>query len=536
MILASDMGHRQRHLVKLAKSFVLIALLLFVVGCSESSQTDDSLPTVSEPSAIFAPRPKLKQVDPPPLIQELAPWLDAYAPQVKIYQPKTDQILDTTTVNVDLRVQDLPIYKDKTWEMGPHLELLLDNQPYETIYDIEKPIVLRDLSPGTHTLRALAERPWHESFKNEGSYAQVTFHVFAKTGENSPAANQPVLTYGSPIGSYGAEPVLLDFYLTDAPLHQVAQGNPAIADWSVRYTLNGDSLTLEDWRSIYIEGLKPGKNWVQLTLVDDEGNPMEGVFNNTVRLIDYNPDLDDTLAKIIQGDLTLEEVGSIIDPSYEPPIVEPPTPEPVERPLTEEITEDTEPDNTLGTDSEASDISEPEISEPEVEEPGNKLDISEPDVIGAEVAKPAVTEPASADAIQNSLKTTTPDQPSDSAAEDKAIETNVLDTSGILENKSIDDNSIETQPDDTDQALEKLESETNQTEFLDTYTDNASESNSENTADEALSTDVEATTDLPEESKSNSSNLEEITPPKRRYLQRLYDYRERSMETYGRER
>ena len=66
----------------------------------------------------------------------------------------------------------------------------------------------------------------------------------------------------------------------DAPLHQIAQDNPTISDWQIRYTINGESLTLKDWESIYIEGLKPGRNWVQLTLVDESGSPIKGVFNN----------------------------------------------------------------------------------------------------------------------------------------------------------------------------------------------------------------------------------------------------------------
>ncbi|MEM7795279.1 MAG: hypothetical protein AAF579_12630, partial [Cyanobacteria bacterium P01_C01_bin.118] len=322
MTLASVLGYLKRHFGKLAKSLLLIVILLFVSSCSGSPQADN--PTLNEPpsKSLFAPRPKIKQVDPPKLIQELHPWLDQYVPQVQIRQPEADQILDITTVNVVLQIQDLPIYKDETWEMGPHVELLLDNQPYSSLYDLDQPISLENLTPGTHTLRVWAERPWHESFKNKGAYDQVTFHIFAKTDENSPATGQPLLTYGTPMGTYGAEPVLLDFYLTDAPLHQVAQENPNLKDWQIRYTINGDSFTIQDWRPIYIEGLKSGKNWIQLTLVDDQGNPIEGLFNNTVRLIDYDPALNDSLAQIVRGDLTLEQVGHIIDPTYSPPVPE----------------------------------------------------------------------------------------------------------------------------------------------------------------------------------------------------------------------
>jgi hypothetical protein len=70
-----------------------------------------------------------------------------------------------------------------------------------------------------------------------------------------------VLTYSRPTGSYGAEPIMLDFYLTNAPLHLVAQENPddEIADWRIRVTVNGESFVLDRWQPVYLKGFKPGK-------------------------------------------------------------------------------------------------------------------------------------------------------------------------------------------------------------------------------------------------------------------------------------
>ena len=83
----------------------------------------------------------------------------------------------------------------------------------------------------------------------------------------------PLLTYSRPQGSYGAEPVMVDFYLTNAPLHFVAQDNPAdeIRDWQIRCTVNGESFVIDRWQPIYLKGLKPGKNWVKLELIDEKG-------------------------------------------------------------------------------------------------------------------------------------------------------------------------------------------------------------------------------------------------------------------------
>lgn len=533
-LVSNVLGHMQQHLAKITGALILIVLLL-ASGCSKSQIVEPATVSQTAQPSLLKPRPTIKQVDTPTLISELAPWLDNYEPQVEIRQPRAEQIFNDATVSVTLDVRDLPIYKDKTWHMGPHVELFLDNQPYDSIYDISQSINLENLTPGTHTLRAFAARPWHESFKNEGAYAQVTFHIFAKTDENAPAKNQPLLTYGSPMGTYGAEPVLLDFHLTDTPLHQVAQANPAIADWQVQYTINGESLTLKNWEYIYIEGLKPGQNWVQLALVDDEGQPIEGVFNNTVRLIEYDPSLDDGLAKIVRGELTLEEVGSIVDPTYEPPV-----PEPIERPSTEETSEDLESSDTPRVDTEVTEISEPDLAESQVAEP----EASEPALAeDSEVSEPEseVAESEAETRIQNSSKTKNSDQIFNTTAEDKAAATE------ILENEGIEDSLVETKLEKIEQASEQvsngLESAPDQTEFPDNRTDNEAELSSERKgADEIapdadeIAPDVEVMPEIPNETETPPSNLEEVSPPKRRYLQRLYDYRERSMKTYGQDR
>ena len=112
MTLVSDvLRYLQRHLVKIAGPLVLVSLLL-ITSCSSSPPVDKSSNEVSR-STSFAPRPVIKQVEPPALIRELSPWLDKYEPQVQLLQPQADQILDDTSVNVVLQVQGLSIYKDE---------------------------------------------------------------------------------------------------------------------------------------------------------------------------------------------------------------------------------------------------------------------------------------------------------------------------------------------------------------------------------------------------------------------------------------
>ncbi|MEM9483064.1 MAG: hypothetical protein AAGA83_05170 [Cyanobacteria bacterium P01_F01_bin.116] len=537
MTLASVLGYLKRHFGKLAKSLLLIVILLFVSSCSGSPQADN--PTLNEPpsKSLFAPRPKIKQVDPPKLIQELHPWLDQYVPQVQIRQPEADQILDITTVNVVLQIQDLPIYKDETWEMGPHVELLLDNQPYSSLYDLDQPISLENLTPGTHTLRVWAERPWHESFKNKGAYDQVTFHIFAKTDENSPATGQPLLTYGTPMGTYGAEPVLLDFYLTDAPLHQVAQENPNLKDWQIRYTINGDSFTIQDWRPIYIEGLKSGKNWIQLTLVDDQGNPIEGLFNNTVRLIDYDPALNDSLAQIVRGDLTLEQVGHIIDPTYSPPVPE--IPEVLEQSeyLSQDedagVTEVSEPPESQRS-VEADTPKESTAEEPTVAIPDGQTEDLESKTSEREPSE--ITEPS--DETNDLSPITKPSNKTKDLSTQKGQDNNL--NSSLTDETADSFDAADSLEPDAERDIAPLSDETTNTtaelERMDslsvTGTPEKSSQAEEPTAESAP--DIELEPPSAPLSSDTSEDTASQTSPKptsastRRYLQRLYDYSDRA--------
>ncbi|WP_292750664.1 hypothetical protein [Nostoc sp. NMS4] len=296
-----------------------LVLALSLASCGEKADSQEvstgykeNSPQISQISKQFS------EASPPSVIQELRTILEVYQPQVIIVTPKLDEVLQDNKVTASFQVKDLPIFKDAQLQLGPHLHVILDNQPYIPVYDLNQPLVLPDLSPGTHTLRVFASRPWHESFKNEGAYAQTTFHVFTKTDDNTPDPKLPLLTYSRPQSSYGAEPILLDFYLTNAPLHLVGKENPndEFSDWRIRSTINGESFIFDRWQAVYLKGFHPGKNWVKLEFLNNQGNAVKNAFNTTVRLIDYQPKGKDTLSKIVRGELTVAEVRSIVDPNY----------------------------------------------------------------------------------------------------------------------------------------------------------------------------------------------------------------------------
>jgi hypothetical protein len=264
---------------------------------------------------------QLTETAPPKTFLSLRRVLDQYQPQIKIISPKAGQLLSDNTVTVSFQLQDLPIYKDKILGLGPHLHLVVDDQPHRSIYDASESIVLKDLEPGTHTVRIFAASPWDEAFKNDGSFAQVTFGVFTKTDDNRPQIQKPLLTYNQPQGTYGAEPILLDFYVTNAPLHLIAQESDvdSIQDWKVKATINGQSFLLDRWQPTYLEGFKPGKNWIQLEFIDEKGDRVENFGNNTARIFNYEPGGQDPLAQLTRGEISIAQAKGIVDPTYTPP-------------------------------------------------------------------------------------------------------------------------------------------------------------------------------------------------------------------------
>lgn len=298
------------------RSYVAAVLTVFLLAIAVGLGGCQSLSASPPPTLVKASEPvklgNLREVSPPKTLQALAPSFNQYQPQVNILSPAPDTVLKKTTVAVQLQAQDLPLNKDDTVPLRAHVHLILDNEPYRAIYNLDQPIILEDLEPGTHTLRAFPVRPWHESYKNDGAYAQVTFHVLTKTDSNNPDPDLPLLTYSRPKGDYGAEPILLDYYLTNAPLHIAAENDADLSDWRIRVTVNDESFLVDQWQPIYLEGFETGENWLKLEFIDEAGNLVANRFNNTVRVINYQPNGQDAFSRLMRGDVPLTEAYTMV--------------------------------------------------------------------------------------------------------------------------------------------------------------------------------------------------------------------------------
>jgi hypothetical protein len=278
----------------------------------------------------------LSEVNVPASISQLAPNLAKFQPQVQILSPKPDQVLADDLVTVKLKVTDLPLFKNPELGLGNHVHVMLDRETDQGVYDLNQPLVFKNLAAGTHTLRVFAARPWHESFKNDGAFDRVTFHVLTKTAANNPDPQQPLLTYSRPTGTYGAEPILLDYYLTNAPSHAGEQGSSErVPDWRIRATVNDQQFILDRWAPAYLQGFKPGKNWVRLELLDDRGQPISNVYNDTLSVVTYDPQAKDPLTQLIRGEIDPTLARTLVDPNYV--ASKPPTATPTNTPVSTPI-------------------------------------------------------------------------------------------------------------------------------------------------------------------------------------------------------
>ena len=303
-------------IMKTVKTIILILVLSCLFGCSQLKLDnyavgDRSVETID----LATNNSNLAEVTAPKIIRQLNQELEQYSPQVSITAPRAGKTFNQTDVAIKLAVEDLPIFRDDRLHLGNHLNLIVDNEPFQSIYGVDEPIIIKNLAPGTHTIRVFAVSPWGETFKNEGAYAQTTFNVLTETNANRPNADLPLLTYNSPNGTYGAEPVLLDFYLNN-PDSASPKNNPDQQKLLVKATINGTSLLIEDWQPYYLTGFEPGENWIQLELIDEFGNTIENTFNNTVRVFTYNPQQQDNLAQLVSNKISFDDAQSIVKQSY----------------------------------------------------------------------------------------------------------------------------------------------------------------------------------------------------------------------------
>lgn len=266
---------------------VAVVLAVMATGCEKKKDTEPKEEAVAKPADQKAEekapetgadkeKPAHSSAIPGTMNQML---VDEEIPEVSLdlVTPKADEVLESgAEVPVTF---DLKNYRTgKT--IGQHVHVIVDNEPYIAHYNAGEPLVLKDLKPGTHTLRVFPARHYHLSLKKGDVFKTRIFHVKEKSKDFSFDPDKPYVTYSRPKGTYdteAAKELLLDFYVSNVDLGK---------DAKVVYSVDGKATELTDWKPVLLDPLEPGDHEINLKLVDMDGKLIEnGGYNDTTRTI-----------------------------------------------------------------------------------------------------------------------------------------------------------------------------------------------------------------------------------------------------------
>lgn len=199
------------------------------------------------------------------------------AQTVQIASPVPEQILPGPDVPVCVVTQGLSFVPG-----GCNLHIILDDGPFAVQYDPNHPYLLRDVAPGSHTLRVFAADRLHRAIP--GTLDVVTFSVGYQDEFNRPAPGYPLLTVNLPQGEYlgiDAGDVAIDFMVDGVCL--------ARRGYHVAYYVDGRRFFAYNEGARHLKGLPPGFHTVRFELLNERGDLVPGPFNSLERVILLSP-------------------------------------------------------------------------------------------------------------------------------------------------------------------------------------------------------------------------------------------------------
>lgn len=282
----------RRYVGKISMLSVIAALV--AVACGPSSTPAPEYPPAPENGATTVEVERIDvqaqpepQPPPPPPVQVVAGEstpIEGAMPTLRVTAPRNGAKIARAPVQVRAQLRNWVLGADP----GNHVHFIVDNEPYIAVRDVAQAVDLaalvqanlgHELAAGTHVLRVFPSRPQHESVKDAGAFAVLTFVYQTPTPGFAFDVRAPLLTYSRPKGcNVAGQRVMLDFFVTNTTL--------AADGVKVHYTIDGEtSGDITTWAPHYIENLAVGEHSIRLTLVGADGQPIAGMFNDTTRTI-----------------------------------------------------------------------------------------------------------------------------------------------------------------------------------------------------------------------------------------------------------
>lgn len=262
---------------------ILAAVMLLFQGELSflKAQAIDHSPNVSIPVARAVPA--LPDSVPVPVLEKGYDGKsnDPMLPiSVSILSPRPQEIVMGNEVDFFFEVQNYTLAAH-----GNRLHAILDNQSPLVIEQLKRPLKLKNLSPGGHTLRVFAVTPEGRMIADPQAFAMVYFYVGKKDFQNYINPNTPFLTLNTPfqgvIESIADEKVWLDYRI-----HSTQELNRG---FKVRYRLSNIQGVDDIGKGVFWQNLKVGRYDVSVELVDSNGSIVPGLFNRVQRSFEVKP-------------------------------------------------------------------------------------------------------------------------------------------------------------------------------------------------------------------------------------------------------
>lgn len=261
---------------------LLCASLLLAASCSNESATEEQKNTTT---AAAADSIRLSDVSQSPDFPGASLGISSMqASKVGTDSVKLTMAFDVKNYELKAQTTDAAGKQCNNSDKGQHIHFILDNQPYVALYEPKHETTVAVNSE--HYILCFLSRSYHESVKHKE--AAVLAHIRIDEKGNLQRIDdtlKPMVFYSRPKGDYLGKDtanLLLDFYPTN-----VAIGGDYKMKVDVRNESNGKtaSFMMNEWKPQFINGLGTGKASVTITLVDKDGNPVQGPHTSVTRNI-----------------------------------------------------------------------------------------------------------------------------------------------------------------------------------------------------------------------------------------------------------
>lgn len=167
------------------------------------------------------------------------------------------------------------------------MHVILDNRPFQEYFSPQEPLVLSQLSPGSHVLAVFPVTTWHESWKDDEALALLRFHVDFESPEPKVDLSGPLLIFNMPQGVVEKEEkgwVFFDFLTANI---KVDASDNQMEGYRIRYFLDGAATVTEYREARLWLNLSPGHHRLVVGLTDAYGRLIaNGGWNRINRSFD----------------------------------------------------------------------------------------------------------------------------------------------------------------------------------------------------------------------------------------------------------